>query len=367
MADKKTCFVIAPIGPQGSDIRKRSDHVLKHVIEETVQSFGYEALRADQIPEPGIITSQVIQRIIDAPLVIADLTDSNPNVFYELAIRHAILQPVVHLIDAKQQPPFDIHTMRAVQIATDEPEGVERAKKQLAAQIEAIEQQRADPTNPISFAAPELVGLMAEWCEVRGKRNTPRRIIVYGDVIGLQHVVTNAFLSSDSTSYTHPKTSGQQRVFASHLHDSNSNWLVKGPHGTPEGHLRGTAVRNGHIIRLQHVDTSHNLHSHLGYYSPVTGQQEVTAYGESGIGDTSDNWRLELAADGCWRMGSRMKLIHWATNRPLHSHQGRNFEAAVGGWQEVTCFPGTDVNDYWRVVEVEPGEVSDSRRAATIP
>jgi len=77
----KKCFVIAPLGSDGSEVRKRSDQVLKHIIKPAASECGYEATRADEISEPGIITSQVIQRIVDDHLVIADLTDRNPNVF----------------------------------------------------------------------------------------------------------------------------------------------------------------------------------------------------------------------------------------------------------------------------------------------
>lgn len=94
MAEKK-CFVIAPIGEPDSETRKRSDQILKHVISPAVQECGYSATRADQISEPGMITSQVIQHITDDHLVVADLTERNPNVFYELAIRHGIRKPLV--------------------------------------------------------------------------------------------------------------------------------------------------------------------------------------------------------------------------------------------------------------------------------
>src|SRR4051812_30411064 len=95
----KTCFVISPIGDIDSDIRKRSDQVLKHVIQPAVTSCGYVATRADQISEPGMITSQVIQHIANDSMVIADLTGRNPNVFYELAIRHALRKPYLQLIE----------------------------------------------------------------------------------------------------------------------------------------------------------------------------------------------------------------------------------------------------------------------------
>ena len=90
----KICFVIAPIGEPESDTRRRSDQILRHVIRPAVKSKGYTAIRADEISEPGIITSQVIQHIVEDPLVVADLTERNPNVFYELAVRHAIRNTV---------------------------------------------------------------------------------------------------------------------------------------------------------------------------------------------------------------------------------------------------------------------------------
>src|SRR6266851_3935883 len=77
---RKICFIIAPIGDIGSVVRIRSDKVLKHIIAPAAIDCGYEPLRADQISEPGIITSQVIQHIVEDPLVIADLTGPNANV-----------------------------------------------------------------------------------------------------------------------------------------------------------------------------------------------------------------------------------------------------------------------------------------------
>jgi hypothetical protein len=60
-----------------------------------VKRRRFKAIRADRISKGGIITDQVIQQVVEAPLVIADLTDGNGNVFYELALRHAIQKPVI--------------------------------------------------------------------------------------------------------------------------------------------------------------------------------------------------------------------------------------------------------------------------------
>ncbi|MEM7483260.1 MAG: hypothetical protein AAF481_19000 [Acidobacteriota bacterium] len=152
MTDTKPCFVIAPIGDSESSIRKRSDQVLKHIIRPAVEECGYSAVRADEIDRPGLITSQVIQRVVSDPLVIADLTDRNPNVFYELAIRHAIRKPLVQIIKKGERIPFDVANQRTVQVDHHDLDSVDAARKEIVAQVKSLE---ADPTEletPISVS-----------------------------------------------------------------------------------------------------------------------------------------------------------------------------------------------------------------------
>src|SRR5438128_2309435 len=112
MPDRKLCFVISPVGDEGSDIRKRADQILKHVISPIVKELGYEPVRSDQISKPGVITGQIIEHLIEDSLVVADLTGYNPNVFYELAVRHAVRKPVVQLRKKGEPLPFDVAPVR---------------------------------------------------------------------------------------------------------------------------------------------------------------------------------------------------------------------------------------------------------------
>ena len=91
----KKCFVITPIGNEGSDIRKKAEGVISAVIEPVMEELDYEAFIPHKMTNPGSITSQVIQHIIEDDLVIANLTGLNANVMYELAVRHAIRKPIV--------------------------------------------------------------------------------------------------------------------------------------------------------------------------------------------------------------------------------------------------------------------------------
>jgi len=60
VSGEKSCFVIAPIGGEESETRKRSDLVLECIIKPAAEKCGYKAVRADEISESGIITTQII-------------------------------------------------------------------------------------------------------------------------------------------------------------------------------------------------------------------------------------------------------------------------------------------------------------------
>ena len=148
----KECFVICPLGDKSSDTRKRSDKMLKYVFEPVLESKKYKTIRADQIPKVGIITTQIIKLIMDCDLVIADLTDSNPNVFYELAIRHSIRKPYIQVITKGQKIPFDLSAIRTIEIDLQDLDSVEIAKKELEKQVLEFEKGHV-PDSPISIAS----------------------------------------------------------------------------------------------------------------------------------------------------------------------------------------------------------------------
>ena len=148
----KSCFVICPIGEKGSPNRRRSDQVLKHIITPAVKGCGYKAVRADMISEPGNITRQIIQRLIEDDLVIADLTGHNPNVFYELAIRHMVKLPLVQIIKEGERIPFDVASSRTIQFNHEDLDSAEYCRMEITRQIQSIEMDPTKMDNPISIA-----------------------------------------------------------------------------------------------------------------------------------------------------------------------------------------------------------------------
>jgi len=155
MPDKKTsksCFVIAPIGEPGSETRLRSNDLLENVIIPVTEELGYSARRADQMTEPGLITRQVVKAIMESHLVLADLSDRNANVFYELSLRHAVGKPVVHLIQESDDIPFDVQDFRTVRYNIHKWASLDLTKNELREHIRATEEPDYAPVSPISAA-----------------------------------------------------------------------------------------------------------------------------------------------------------------------------------------------------------------------
>ena len=111
-------FYITPIGEVGTEQREHSDLFLGSIVEPALDSLKLTVIRADQIDRPGVITKQVIEYLMKARLVIADLSYHNPNVFYELAVRHMLRKPVVQIMRSLDKIPFDVNQVRTITIDT---------------------------------------------------------------------------------------------------------------------------------------------------------------------------------------------------------------------------------------------------------
>jgi hypothetical protein len=150
---KKTCFIVCPIGGELSPQRKHSDQALRHILKPVLEKAGFEEpARADKISESGNINRQIINHLREDSLVIADLTGHNPNVFYELAIRHCTGLPFIQMIRKGEAIPFDLGPMRTIFFDLTDPDDVVSAREELARQVKAAMQEGAAVDTPVGAA-----------------------------------------------------------------------------------------------------------------------------------------------------------------------------------------------------------------------
>jgi len=154
------CFYISPIGGASSEQRKHADFLMEFVIEPALKEFGLRLVRADQIGKAGMIGKQVLEHVLKSRLVIADLSFHNPNVFYELCLRHATRLPTVQLIRADERIPFDIDQYRTIKIDTADVYGflpkLQTYTAEISNQVRRALEDGDAADNPISLYYPAV-------------------------------------------------------------------------------------------------------------------------------------------------------------------------------------------------------------------
>lgn len=111
--EKDHCFVITPIGDENDPIRRHIDGIFDAAIKPALEE-KYKLIVAHKISEPGSITKQIVTEIYSSKLVIANLTNRNPNVMYELAFRHSLGKPVIMIAEKGTSLPSDIIMERTI-------------------------------------------------------------------------------------------------------------------------------------------------------------------------------------------------------------------------------------------------------------
>jgi hypothetical protein len=156
MSDKKLCFVIGPIGDPRTPERSHADWLFEGIIKPVFAEHFHDKfevpIRADQIVAPGSINTQVITRLLEVPLVIADLSLHNANAFYELAIRHMVRLPTIHIIHKDSKLPFDVAAFRAITFSRDDYLELETARANLKSTVEEVLKPGFTVENPITHA-----------------------------------------------------------------------------------------------------------------------------------------------------------------------------------------------------------------------
>ena len=173
---ERECFFIAPLGEEESGVRTRSDLILQFIVRPAAEELGLSAVRGDELAAPGQITHRVIDHLLRARAAVADLTGRNPNVYYELAVRHMAQLPVALIVAADEQPlPFDVQQMSVIRFDHRDLKSADQCRRSIVRHLSAglsgvvdspitavREMTRLSTENKIDQAVSELLGKMKE-------------------------------------------------------------------------------------------------------------------------------------------------------------------------------------------------------------
>lgn len=142
MSEKKSCFVVTPIGDENTAIRRHIDGIIDQAI---IPAIGdeFEIKVAHREYEIGSINDRVIQSVCNSDLVVANLTGLNPNVMFEIAIRYSFGKPAIVIAEKGTKLPFDIVDENTIFYIND-PAGAAELKETIKKFVQKIDWSKCE-------------------------------------------------------------------------------------------------------------------------------------------------------------------------------------------------------------------------------
>jgi hypothetical protein len=200
--ENNICFVIMPFGvkpqPDGSGHSYDFDKIYRVIIRRAIKEAGMEPHRADEGVGSSLVHTDMFRDLRDRPVVLADISLENPNVFYELGIRHVMADSGTVLICRENADlPFDVGLSRVVFYKYDgvslDWEEVERITPIVAAALQ--EARRGKPDSPVHALLPGSVTRSSD------KRQHHRHVILGAaesdELAAYEQMVAERWLGSD--------------------------------------------------------------------------------------------------------------------------------------------------------------------------
>ncbi|KOX71057.1 Protein O-mannosyl-transferase 2 [Melipona quadrifasciata] len=182
---------------------------------------------------------------------------------------------------------------------------------------------------------------------------TMPRQLAYGATITLKnHRTGGGYLHSHWHLYPEGIGARQQQITTYSHKDDNNLWFIK-KFDTDDIPSEPVLVKHGDLIRLEHVITHRNLHSHKEIAPISKKHYQVTGYGENGTGDANDVWKILIANgkddDVVQTVTSKLKFVHYLHHCVL-TCSGKTLPKWAYNQQEVSCNPNMrDKNAFWNI------------------
>ena len=149
MVKKKLCFVIMPFSSTNRCTSEQWTEIFNNVHKPAVTGsrLGYRCVRSNI--RTGAFIKDILMQLNQADVVLADLTDMNPNVFYELGVRHTLRNRTILVSQTMDDVPSDLRQYGVITYETT-PNGVVEYKKNLNNLLRDIRDDPDRADNPVS-------------------------------------------------------------------------------------------------------------------------------------------------------------------------------------------------------------------------
>ena len=141
--------MISTVYEEGTRERNNFDDKIRYMIKPVLDELDYQMVLADERYIVGLISAKTIKEIINSDIVIADISDNNPNVFYEIAIRNSLNKPLIILKQPVQGQLFDIDEERTLSVDDSSPRLWHETIMKLKLQIQKVEKDKTSASYSI--------------------------------------------------------------------------------------------------------------------------------------------------------------------------------------------------------------------------
>lgn len=235
------CFIITPIGGESDPIRRHIDGIIDAAIRPALGD-KYAIIVAHKMNEPGSITRQIISEIYNAKLVIANLTNRNPNVMYELAFRHCVGKPTIMIAEAGTSLPADIIMERTIFYKNDAQGVLELRMALQKAENEIDFSKTGSPIHDVL----QSINRDANIIQVSQDETRPNQEVLpyildklnrLEDIISSNKHLSNASISPIKSWYAEIRCSDKSKDDIDEVYESVKNVI----HGIPEIYINAEA------------------------------------------------------------------------------------------------------------------------------
>jgi len=195
----KICYVIMPYGGSDEVRRKRFKSIFSAIIKPAAENKGYTVIREDHEARQGNIGANIIKSLAEADIVIADLSENNWNVAYELGIRHALNKSGTILIMDKKTPlMFDIQGNKVITYSDEWYDSIDETQQSIIDSIDYYEKNNSSSDSPVHDIYTRFPVKLIEYLVNNDDKEKAKIAKLIEENNKLRELVNSAGLSDDA-------------------------------------------------------------------------------------------------------------------------------------------------------------------------